>query len=199
MYNWFTILYYFQVCNIVIQYFYTLQNNHCNKFSYRLLPFKVIKIILSVFSLLYITSLWLITGSLCFLISLTYFTHPPTPLSSGNHLFIFFMSLFLFCCLCSFSLLLLLYASAFPGGAVGKESACHYWSHKRCGFNPWVEEIPWSRKWQPTPVFLPGKFHGQSRLEGYSPWSHKESDMTEHTSISEILRYLPFSDSFHLA
>ena len=38
----------------------------------------------------------------------------------------------------------------------------------------------WRRKWQPTLVFLPGKFHGQRRLEGYSTWGCKESDMTEH-------------------
>ena len=37
------------------------------------------------------------------------------------------------------------------------------------------------RKWQPTPVFLPGKFHGQKNLVGYSPWDHKELDTTEHT------------------
>ena len=36
------------------------------------------------------------------------------------------------------------------------------------------------RKWQPTPVFLPGKFHGQRSLVGYSPWDHRELDMTEH-------------------
>ena len=41
------------------------------------------------------------------------------------------------------------------------------------------EQGPWSRKWQPTPVFLPEKFHGQRSLVGYSPWGHKESDMTE--------------------
>ena len=35
------------------------------------------------------------------------------------------------------------------------------------------------RKWQPTPVFLPGEFHGQRSLMGYSPWGHKESDTTE--------------------
>ena len=35
------------------------------------------------------------------------------------------------------------------------------------------------RKWQPTPVFLPGKSHGQRSLEGYSPWSCKESNMTQ--------------------
>ena len=37
----------------------------------------------------------------------------------------------------------------------------------------------WRRKWRPTPVFLPGKFHGRRSLVGYSPWGHKESDMTE--------------------
>ena len=40
--------------------------------------------------------------------------------------------------------------------------------------------IPWSRKWQPTPVFLPGKSPGRRSLVGYSPWRHKESDTTEH-------------------
>ena len=38
--------------------------------------------------------------------------------------------------------------------------------------------MPWRRKWQPTPVFLSDKFHGQRSLLGYSPWGHKESDMT---------------------
>ena len=41
------------------------------------------------------------------------------------------------------------------------------------------QENPWKRKWQPTPEFLPGKFHGQRSLAGYSLWGHKESDMTE--------------------
>jgi len=49
------------------------------------------------------------------------------------------------------------------------------------GSIPWVRKIPWSRKWQPTPVFLPGKSHGQRSQVGYSPWSHKEVDMTEAT------------------
>ena len=48
-----------------------------------------------------------------------------------------------------------------------------------CRFDPWVRKIPWRRKWQPTPVFLLGKSHGQKSLAGYTPWSHKESDMTE--------------------
>ena len=51
-----------------------------------------------------------------------------------------------------------------------------------CGFNPWVKTIPWRRKWQPTPVFWPGKSDGQRSLEGYSPWGCEESDMAERLS-----------------
>ena len=47
------------------------------------------------------------------------------------------------------------------------------------GFDPWVGKIPWTREWQPTPVFLPGEFHRQRRLAGYSPWGHKELDTSE--------------------
>ena len=46
---------------------------------------------------------------------------------------------------------------------------------------------PWRRKWQPTPVFLPGKFHGQRTLPDYHPWFHKEPDMTEHTCTLSLL------------
>ena len=49
----------------------------------------------------------------------------------------------------------------------------------RPGFDPWVGKIPWRREWQPTPVLLPGKSHGQRSLVGYSPWGHKESVTTE--------------------
>ena len=48
----------------------------------------------------------------------------------------------------------------FPGGASGREPACQCRRYKRRGFNPWVRKILWSRKWQPTLVFLPGKSHG---------------------------------------
>ena len=51
-----------------------------------------------------------------------------------------------------------------------KESACQCRRHKRCGFDPWVGKTSWRRKWQPTPVFLPEKFHRQRSLVGYSPW-----------------------------
>ena len=50
--------------------------------------------------------------------------------------------------------------------ASGKESA--YWC-RRHGFDLWDGKISWSRKWQLTPVFFPGKFHGQWSLAGYSP------------------------------
>ena len=45
-------------------------------------------------------------------------------------------------------------------------------------------KIPWKREWEPTPVFLPGKSHGQRSLVGYSPWGHKESEKTEWLTLS---------------
>ena len=54
------------------------------------------------------------------------------------------------------------------------------------GFDPWVGKIPWRRKWQPTPVFLPGESHGQRSLVGYSPWGRKESDMTERFQQQQL-------------
>ena len=53
----------------------------------------------------------------------------------------------------------------FPGG-----SMVNCLQYRRLEFDPWVGKIPWRRKWQPTPVFLPGKFHGQRSLVGYSLW-----------------------------
>ena len=61
----------------------------------------------------------------------------------------------------------------FPGGASGKEPVCQCSRCKRPGFDPWVGKFPWRRKWQPIPVFLPGKSHGQRSLA-------KEFDMSEH-------------------
>ena len=66
-----------------------------------------------------------------------------------------------------------------PTWLSGKESACQCKRHRRQGFDVWVRKIPWRRKWQPTPVFLLGKFHGQRSLVGYSPRGHKKSDMTD--------------------
>ena len=66
-----------------------------------------------------------------------------------------------------------------PGGATGGESACQCRKLKRRRFDPWVRKIPWGRRWQPAPVFLPGKFHGQRSVRGYSQWGHKEWNTTE--------------------
>ena len=68
-----------------------------------------------------------------------------------------------------------------PWWLSGKESTCQYKICKRCRFDPWVGKILWSRKWQPTPVFLPGKFNGQRSLADWSPWGHKDLDIAEHT------------------
>ena len=66
-----------------------------------------------------------------------------------------------------------------PGWLSDKESACQCRRCKRHSFSLWIRKIPWGRAWLPTPVFLPGEFHGQRNLVGYSPWGHKESDTTE--------------------
>ena len=71
----------------------------------------------------------------------------------------------------------------FPGGT-SKESAYQNRRHKRHRFDPWVWKIPWRRKWQPTPVFLPEKSHGQRSLVG-CPWGCKESGITERLSTHE--------------
>ena len=64
----------------------------------------------------------------------------------------------------------------------------------RPGFDPWVGKILWRQKWQPTPVLLPGKSHGQRSLVGYSTWGRKESDTTERLNFLNFLavRSIPF-------
>ena len=58
------------------------------------------------------------------------------------------------------------------------------------GSIPGLGRFPWRRKWQPTPVFLPGESHGQGSLVGYSPWVHTELDMTEATWLANLRRGL---------
>ena len=65
-----------------------------------------------------------------------------------------------------------------PGGAAVKNPP----ANRTCRIHLWVGKIPWRRKWPSTPVFLPGKFHGQRSLAGYSPWGRKELDLTERLS-----------------
>ena len=71
-------------------------------------------------------------------------------------------------------------AQGFPGGSDGKESACNAGD---------LGLIPESRRslgeeWQPTPVFLPGEFHGQRNPMGYGPGDRKESDTTERLTLT---------------
>ena len=66
-------------------------------------------------------------------------------------------------------------AMGFPGGSEVKASTCKVGDP---GSISGLGKIAWRRKWQPTPVFLPGESHGRRSLVGYSPWGHKESDMT---------------------
>ena len=65
-----------------------------------------------------------------------------------------------------------------------KESPCQCMRCRGHDFDPWVRKIPWKRKWQPAPVFLPGKFHGERSLVGYGPRGHKEPDTTECPSMN---------------
>ena len=69
--------------------------------------------------------------------------------------------------------------SAVPTWLSGKEFTCNVGGW---GFDPWVEKIPWRRKWQPTPVFLPEKFHGKRSLLGYSPGDCKR---VEHDLVNK--------------
>ena len=63
----------------------------------------------------------------------------------------------------------------------------------RPGFDPWVGKMPWRRKWQSTPVFLPGKSHGWRSLVGYCPWGRKELGDDWATSLHFIYPCRPFS------
>ena len=73
----------------------------------------------------------------------------------------------------------------FPGGSEVKASASNMGD---LGSIPGLGRFPWRRVWQPTPVSLPGESHGQRSLAGYSPWGHKELDMTER--LSTLLRLI---------
>ena len=62
--------------------------------------------------------------------------------------------------------------------------------NRRCGFDTWVRKIPWKRKWQPIPVFLPLKYHGGQRgLVGYSLWGHRKSQTWLSSSTTTTYVY----------
>ena len=83
------------------------------------------------------------------------------------------------------------------GTLVKNPSTCQCRRHKRCRFDPWFGKIPWNRKWQPAPVFLPGKFHGQRSLVGYSPWGCKfwaqlSVHAHTHTEAGRLAKYISY-------
>ena len=78
-------------------------------------------------------------------------------------------------------------------GAGAKKLSAHAGDVRDTGQMPWLGKIPWRRKWQPTPIFLPGESHGQWSLAGYTLWGRKKSDMTEvtyhaHSVVVKILK-----------
>ena len=84
----------------------------------------------------------------------------------------------------------------------GKESTCQF----GCEFNLWDRKIPWRRKWQSTPVFLPGKSHGHRSLADYNPWGRKKFGLTyQVNNINKISMInvswicLSFTSCKHLA
>ena len=84
----------------------------------------------------------------------------------------------------------------FPDGSVLKNPPANARRHRRHGFNLWVGKIPWRRKLQLTPVFLPAESHGQRSLVGYSPWGHKESDMIEQQSMWGLYNWMWYLAAF---
>ena len=84
-----------------------------------------------------------------------------------------------------------------PSWLSGEEPTCQCRRHKRWGLDPWVGEDTLEKKWQPTPVFLPGISHGPRALAGYSPWGHKKSQTRlcdqRATSICEVVFHCGFN------
>ena len=69
----------------------------------------------------------------------------------------------------------------FPCNSVEENPPANVGNTGDVGSIPGLGRFPWRRKWESTPVFLPGESHEQRSLAGYSLWYHKESDMTEYT------------------
>ena len=79
-----------------------------------------------------------------------------------------------------------LFTNGLPRWHSGKESACQC---RRRQFDLWVRKIPWRRKWQPALVFLPGKFHGQRALTGYTVHGVAELYITYQLSNNSIYKH----------
>ena len=123
---------------------------------------------------------YFIHHSLYFLTPYPYIAFPHFLLPTGNYKFVLHIcesiSFLLYSLVCGvFFFFLIPHTSdiRLPRRLSGKECTCLRRRHRRCGFDPWVRKIHWRRKWPPTPVFLPGKFHGQRSLVGYSTWDRR--------------------------
>ena len=89
-----------------------------------------------------------------------------------------------------------------PWWPSGKESTCQCRRHE---FDLWVGKIPWRKKWQPTPVFLPDKCHGQRSLVGYHPWDLKRvkdslaTEQQQYLMYQKICLYLHILEFCHIS
>ena len=120
---------------------------------------------------------------LSFFSNMTHLSNVRSQRSSSTVIYLYLCNIFLLI------LPLLWIKLGFPGGAMEKNPLADIGDKERL-FNLWVRKIG-KRKWQPTPVCLPGKSHGQRSLAGYSPWCHKESDPTERLStVIEVIDIL---------
>ena len=95
--------------------------------------------------------------------------------------------LFLSCFICWFHLRNSKHRQGFPGGSVVKNLP----TKAGDSFIPWVRKIPWRREWQPTPVFLPGKSHGQRSLAGHSPWGRNSQTRLSCWEFTQDTQKLP--------
>ena len=77
----------------------------------------------------------------------------------------------------------------------GKESTCQCRRHSRYMLNSWVRKLPWRRKWQPHPVFLPGESHRQRSLADYSPWGGKSQMWLNNNRAGGQGKGLPWQTS----
>ena len=89
--------------------------------------------------------------------------------------------------------------SRLPRWHSGKEFFCQYRRCRKHGFNPWVKKMPWSGKWKPTPVLLPGKFHGQRAWHTTSTGSwrvgHNWACMHEYTNAMPLSHFCKIQGS----
>ena len=82
------------------------------------------------------------------------------------------------------TLSLSLWCGGFSRWLSGKESTCQC---RSCRFNPWVRKIPWRRKWQPTPVFLPGEFLGQRSLVGVHGIAKSQTELRDWAHSPHVI------------